>query len=74
MSIKSDIGTNIRASKVLATWDASNTVVYTETSTTDIGDTSDVVLSVDENANNIRLLATTTSGQEWNIKTKRTDL
>jgi len=74
VSIKSDIGTNIRASKVLATWDASNTVVYTETSTTDIGDTSDVVLSVDENANNIRLLATTTSGQEWNIKTKRTDL
>jgi len=63
---------NLRASKILATWNGSGMVVYTETSTTDIGDTSDAVFSVDEDVNIIRLLMTST--QLWDIKTKRTDL
>ena len=65
-------GTNFRVSNVMATWNGSGTVVYTETSTTDIGDTSDATLSVDESGNNIRLLLTST--QQWDIKTKRTDI
>jgi hypothetical protein len=65
-------GTNYRASRVLATWDGNGNVVYNETSTTDIGDTSDAVLSVGQNVTNIQLLLTST--QTWNIKTKRTDL
>jgi hypothetical protein len=65
-------GTNARASKVLAAWASSGAPTYSETSTTDVGDTSDASLSVDRNGGNIRLLLTST--QQWNIKTKRTDL
>ena len=57
---------NIRAGIVTACSDGTN-VSFSETSTTDLGDTSDVTLSVDISGGNFRLLATTTSST-WNIK------
>ena len=57
---------NIRAGTVVACSDGTN-VSFTETSTTDLGDTSDVTLAVDYSSANFRLRATTTSST-WNIK------
>ena len=42
--------------------------VYNEYSTNDLGDTSDVVLSVDISGSNLRLIASVTSSDEWIIK------
>jgi hypothetical protein len=57
---------NIRSGTVYACHDGTN-VEFTETSTNDIGDTSDVVLSVDISGGNMRLLAdAATSG--WSVK------
>ena len=58
--------TNVRSGTVYACHDGTN-VVYTETSTNDLGDTSDVTLSVDISGGNMRLLATTTSN-DWSVK------
>jgi hypothetical protein len=57
---------NIRAGTVVACSDGTS-VSFTETSTTDLGDTSDVTLAVDYSSSNFRLRATTTSST-WNIK------
>lgn len=57
---------NIRAGTVVACSDGTN-VEFAETSTTDLGDTSDVTLFVDYSSANIRLRATTTSST-WTIK------
>jgi len=57
---------NIRAGTVVACSDGT-TVSFTETSTTDLGDTSDVTLAVDLSSSNFRLRATTASST-WNIK------
>jgi hypothetical protein len=63
--------TNLRAGKIMACWDASgNTVSYSETSTTDIGSTADLTLSVDISSNNVRLLATAAS-DNWGVKVSR---
>ena len=59
-------GTNVRAGTVVATHDGTN-VEFNETSTVDLGDTSDVTLSVDISSGNMRLRATTTSST-WTIK------
>ena len=60
-------GTNMRAGTVYACFNGTD-VAFTETSTQDLGDTSDVTLSVDEISGNLmRLLATTTS-DDWIIK------
>jgi hypothetical protein len=59
-------GTNLRAGTVYAIHDGTN-VEFTETSTQDLGDTSDVTLSVDISGGNLRLLATTTSN-DWSVK------
>ena len=59
-------GTNVRAGTVVATHDGTN-VEFNETSTVDLGDTSDVTLSVDISGANMRLRATTTSST-WTIK------
>ena len=59
-------GTNLRAGTVFACHDGTN-VAYTETSTNDLGDTSDVTLSVDISGNDMRLRATVTS-DNWIIK------
>ena len=59
-------GTNVRSGTVYACHDGTN-VEFTETSTNDLGDTSDVVLSVDISGTGMRLLAdAATSG--WSVK------
>lgn len=60
-------GTNLRAGIVYAVHDGTN-VQFTETSTQDIGNTSDVNLSVIISGNDLRLIATTLS-DNWIIKT-----
>jgi len=57
---------NIRSGTVYACHDGTN-VEFTETSTQDLGDTSDVTLSVDISGANMRLLATVTS-DDWSVK------
>ena len=59
-------GTNVRAGVVAACHDGTN-VEYAETSTVDLGDTSDVTLSVDISGIYMRLIATTTSN-DWSVK------
>ena len=59
-------GTNIRSGTVYACHDGTS-VAFTETSTQDLGDTSDVTLSVDLGSTTMRLLATTTS-DDWSVK------
>jgi hypothetical protein len=58
--------TNVRSGTVYACHDGTN-VEFTETSTNDLGDTSDVTLSVDISGANMRLLATVTS-DDWSVK------
>jgi len=59
-------GTNVRSGTVYACHDGTN-VEYTETSTNDLGDTSDVTLSVAISGTNMKLLATATSA-DWSVK------
>jgi len=59
-------GTNVRSGTVYACHDGTN-VEFTETSTNDLGNTSDVTLSVDISGGNMRLLATVTS-DDWSVK------
>ena len=58
--------TNVRSGTVYACHDGTN-VEFTETSTQDLGDTSDVTLSVDISGGDMRLRATTTS-DDWSVK------
>ena len=58
--------TNVRSGTVYACHDGTS-VAFTETSTQDLGDTSDVTLSVDISGGNMRLQATTTS-DDWSVK------
>ena len=59
-------GTNVRAGTVYACHDGTN-VEFTETSTVDLGDTSDVTLNVVISTSYLQLQATTTSST-WTIK------
>jgi hypothetical protein len=59
--------TNLRAGTLYAVHNGITTE-FTETSTQDLGNTSDVTLSVDISGGNIRLLATTLTN-DWIIKT-----
>ena len=59
-------GTNVRSGTVYACHDGTD-VEFTETSTQDLGDTSDVVLSVDISGGYMRLLATVAS-DNWSVK------
>lgn len=59
-------GTNYRAGTVMAVWDGSS-VEYTDNSTLDIGNTSNVTLAVDISGTDARLRAIVTS-DNWNIK------
>ncbi len=64
-------GTNFRTSEVTATWDAStDTVQFTETSTLDVGNTTDLVLSATYNGSNIALVATPAAGN-WEVRVTR---
>ena len=58
--------TNVRSGTVYACHDGTN-VEFTETSTNDLGDTSDVTLSVDISGTNMRLRATSLS-ESWSVK------
>jgi hypothetical protein len=62
-------GTNVRSGTVYACHNGDTTplVEFTETSTNDLGDTSDVTLSVDISGANMRLLATVAS-DDWSVK------
>jgi hypothetical protein len=60
--------TNYRVGTVMAVWDNANNVEYTDTSTNDLGDTTDVVFTVDVLSGNARLKATVTTN-DWVIKT-----
>jgi hypothetical protein len=62
-------GTNVRSGTVYACHNGDTTplVEFTETSTQDLGNTSDVVLSVDISGANMRLLATVAS-DDWSVK------
>ena len=62
-------GTNVRSGTVYACHNGDSTplVEFTETSTQDLGDTSDVTLSVDISGANMRLLATVAS-DDWSVK------
>jgi hypothetical protein len=62
-------GTNVRSGTVYACHNGDSTplVEFTETSTNDLGDTSDVTLSVDISGANMRLLATVAS-DDWSVK------
>ena len=62
--IKKTTKRKIRYSIRLSRW---TNVEFTETSTQDLGDTSDVTLSVDISGGNMRLRATTTS-DDWSVK------
>ena len=59
-------GTNVRAGTIYACHDGTN-VEFTETSTVDLGDTSDVTLNVVISTSYLQLQATTTSST-WTIK------
>jgi hypothetical protein len=59
-------GTNVRAGTVYSCHDGTN-VEFTETSTVDLGNTSDVTLTVDISGADMRLRATTTS-DNWSVK------
>ena len=59
-------GENVRAGVVYACHDGTN-VEFAETSTVDLGDTSDVTLSITIDSTNMMLKATTTSN-DWSVK------
>jgi hypothetical protein len=61
-------GTNYRAGAVIAVWDNADNVEFTDTSTNDLGNTSDVVFTVDTLSGNARLKATVIS-DNWIVKT-----
>ena len=60
-------GTNYRAGTIMSVHDGTG-VTYTDNSTSDIGNTSDVTLSVDLDGNDLRLMALVLS-DNWIIKT-----
>ena len=51
----------------MAVWDSVNNVEFTDTSTNDLGSTSDVVFTVDALSGAVRLKATVSS-DDWIIK------
>lgn len=66
-------GTNIRQETMIAAWDYSaGTVVFSDPATADIGDTSNLVLSVDMSgpSGNVRLRAIASS-DNWTVKAAR---
>ena len=69
-----DNGVDFRISEILSTWDATNEkITFTETSATDIGDTTDVMFAVDITSLSVNLLVSINSGA-WNFKVQRTVL
>ena len=65
-------GTDHRTSEIIASWDAgSAALVYSEFSTTDVGNTAPVVFSVDiPSGTDVRLIVTPATGN-WGVRTTR---
>ena len=64
-------GANVRTGRVMAAWDAGTDVmVYSESSTADVGDTSGVSFAVDIDSNNVRLRCTVMS-DNWAVYATR---
>jgi hypothetical protein len=59
-------GSNARAGEVTAVWNNSS-IVYKESTTTDIGNTSDLTFNVTLQGSNVKLNAVSTGG--WTVKT-----
>ena len=69
--VDNDDPTNRRAGQIMAAWDATNdTIEYTESSTLDVGDTTDLALAVDMDSNTVRLRATAGS-DNWQVRCQR---
>ena len=60
-------GSNSRCGTVFGCWNGT-TATYTEYTVVDIGNTSDVTMSIDVSGSNIRLLSRINSVNNWNIK------
>jgi hypothetical protein len=60
-------GTNVRAGTVMATW-LNTTIEWVDTSTNDIGNTSDLILQAVISGSNVLLQSVTTTGT-WSVKT-----
>lgn len=59
--------TNYRVGNIMAVWDGSN-INFTEVTTVDLGNTTDVLLLVQINTGNVELIADALS-QPWTVKT-----
>lgn len=59
-------GSNMRAGQLISVWNDS-TASFTETTTMDLGDTTDVGVLVDVGSGNVKFLATIADGQ-WLVK------
>jgi len=59
--------TNARCGTLFGCW-FNGAVKYTEYTTTDIGDTTDIMLSIDVSGSYVKLLALTNITNNWNIK------
>jgi len=58
---------NYRVGNIMAVWDGSN-INFTEVTTVDLGNTTDVILLVQINTGNVELIADSVS-QPWTVKT-----
>jgi hypothetical protein len=61
-------GSNSRCGTIFGCWNDNN-VIYTEYTTVDIGNTTQITMSMDISASNIRLLAIANTTNNWSIKT-----
>jgi hypothetical protein len=61
-------GSNSRCGTVFGCWNDNN-MVYTEYTTVDIGNTTQITMSMDISASNVRLLAIANTTNNWSIKT-----
>jgi len=61
-------GTDVRSGTIHASWDGSGSVEISDISTPDVGDTSDVSLTVVESGGNIELRAVVTGSNGWSVK------
>ena len=70
--IDNGTGTNMRCGSIMAVWDetSNSTPSYSETCTSDIGNTSPVTFEVNKNINTVGLMVTSTS-TDWSVRVRR---
>lgn len=61
-------GNNLRAGSIMSVWDSGTTINYTETSTTDIGNTSPITFNMTVSSG-LALLRTSATTNSWTVKT-----